>query len=429
MNELHQMSRIERLLRLLAEEEVIPSRDFKARLVRILKDALAHKRKRVWERPKWYAVAAALILLIAGAFLLTQRHTIALLTVRQGEAIVERKSPIPLLHHTEEIHLNGGESYALLNNDRIILSQGGNGVIAFRDGSVLELQSGTDLTLEQTDEPLITRVYLQAGEVWAQVVHLLDVDSRFEIRTPAAVVSVRGTVFRTRALEADATYSATDEGATQVTLLDPDQGNPSVEVPAGYEVEAVIGQPLIVRPQQPQVNRITLNGKSVKLSGLIAAPTDELEINGQTEPGVDVVLVFYLDGKEIDRAHVGPDGAFQLQFHPPKEGDYPLCVAVEDAEGRRSDCVSFIYRYDATPPTLLRLLEPTTPEITGSEVTLKGETEAGAALTLNGEPVPVTEDGHFAITVPLNPGNNSFLLESCDAAGNCSRLDFTLTRR
>ena len=429
MNELHNESRIERLLRLLAEEQIIPSREFKARLVRILQEALARRRKGGWARPRWYMAAAALALIAIAAFFLLQRPTIALLTVREGEATVQRSGPLPFLHRTEEIVLGSGESYPLVNNDRIILSQTGNGVIAFRDGSVLELQSGTDLTLEQTDEPLTTYVYLQAGEVWAQVVHLLDVDSRFEIRTPAAVVSVRGTVFRTQALGEDATYSATDEGATQVTLLDPAQGNPSVEVPAGYEVEAVIGQPLVVRPQRPEVDEISLNGKSVKISGLVAAPTDELKIIGKTEPGVDVVLVFYLNDEEIDRAHVGPDGTFQLEFQPPEEGDYPLCIAVEDAEGRRSDCVSFTYRYDVTPPMLLRLLEPTTPEVNGDEVTLQGETEAGATLTLNGEAVPVAEDGHFAITVPLSLGDNPFLLESCDAAGNCASLDFTLTRR
>jgi len=422
-------TRIERLLRLLAEEPVVPSRAFKARLVRLLQEALRQRQKSPWQRPALRWAAAALVLFIAAYAFFGHRTTVALLTVRKGEATVYREHTYILFHRQEETKVANGESHPLTDGDRITLSEEGNGVIAFRDGSVLELQGGTDLTLEQADEPMMTRIYLQAGEVWAQVVHLLDVNTRFEIRTPAAVVSVRGTVFRTQALGEESTYSATDEGATVVTLLDPSQGNPSVEVPAGYEVEAVVGQPLVVRPQTPEVEKLMLDDKSVKLDGLVASPTDELKISGRTEPGVDVVLVFYLNGQEIDRARVGPDGTFQLEFHPPAEGDYPLCVAVEDAEGRRSDCVSFTYRYDVTPPMVLRLLEPTTPEVTGDEVTLKGETEAGASLTLNGEPVPVAEDGHFAITVPLSLGDNPFLLESCDAAGNCASLDFTLTRR
>ncbi len=429
MNKENSKSRIERLLRLLAEEDIHPSPAFKSRLVQQLREAIRRRRRSIWQQSAWRWVAVALVLLIAAYAFFSHRTTIALLTVRQGEAVIQWNQSFLFFRRSGQVLIGKGESHPVANGDHISLSEDGNAIIAFRDGSVLELQQGTALTLQQTDKPLMTRVYLDVGEVWAQVVHLLDMDNRFEIRTPAAVVSVRGTVFRTRAIAEDSTYSATDEGNTQVTLLDPAQGNPSVEVPAGYEVEAVIGQPLVVRPQRPEVESLTFDGKSVKLSGIIASPTRDLKITGRTEPGVDVVLVFYLDGKEIDRAHVGPDGTFQLEFRPPAEGDYPLCVAVEDAEGRRSECVHFTYRYDITPPTLLRLLKPERPEVSDNAVVLEGETEQGATLTLNGEVVPVSENGHFSATVPLSPGDNPFLLESCDAAGNCASLEFTLTRR
>jgi len=431
VNGAEETKNVERWLRKLASEKVAASRAFKSRLVRVVREAVLRYRRRRWGIAlRW---ATALVVLLGLIWLVyPRRTTVALLTVREGKATVHwQKRILFLFSYDGEEEVRHGGTISLSNGDHVVLSEDGAAVIAFQNGTVLELQPGTDLVLYQTARTMVTRIYLSAGELWAQVVHLLDASGRFEIQTPAAVVSVRGTVFRTRAQDTRSTYSATDEGTTEVTLLDAEQGNPAVEVPAGYEVEAVIGEPLVVRPQAPHIESLNLDGKETKLAEgeTIASSSPDLSISGQTEPGVDVVLLFLLDGKEIDRAHVEADGTFTLAFHPPEEGDYALCLAAEDENGRRSDCVDFVFRYDRTPPTTLRLLEPTEPEVDRAQITLKGLTEAGAVLTLNGEPVPVADDGHFEVPLSLEPGANPLTLESCDAAGNCTRLAFTITRR
>ncbi len=423
-----ELANVEELLRALAQEDVRLRPAFKVQLTERLIAAMAARPRLLLWRPVLVGATLLLLLALAG-WLLTPRVTSwATLVVERGEAQVAWQRPLYFLwNRSGTILLSPGQQFLLAEGDRVILSEGGSGSIAFPDGGRLRLAGATVLALaEMNPAQMTTRANVEAGEVWAEVTPLPDL--LFEIQTPAATVRVRGTVFRTRVLAADHTYSATDDGTTQVTLLDPAQGYPSVEVPAGYEVDAIIGQPLKVRPQAPLVDHLTLNGTTAEAGDTIVSNRPGLTIFGKTKTGAGHAVLLCEEAL-LDRSPVAPEGEFRLRFHAPTEGEYPLCVAIEAADGARSPCASFLYRYDTTPPSVIRLLEPTAPEVSGETVTIRGETEPGATVRLNGEPIPVGPTGVFATRRALQPGENPMTLEACDEAGNCTRLEFVLSRR
>lgn len=420
---------VEEMLRALAREEVRPRPAFRVQLTERLIAAMAARPRLLWWRPALAGGAVLLLLAVIGWVLTPRVPQWATLIVENGEAQVSWQRPLYFLwSRSGATSVPVGREFYLAAGDRVILSRDGDGTIVFQDGSRLRMAGGTVLTLEEVDPArLTTRMRVDAGEVDADVPslpgHLV-----FELKTPAAMISIRGTMFRARVVAADHTYSATDEGVTRVTLLDPALGYPSADVPAGYEVDAVIGQPLQVRPQTPRIDHLTLNGMNVEIDGVLASNQSVLGIFGRTEAGSGNALLI-LENRIVDRAPIAPGGDFVLHFRAPAEGDYVLCIAIETPDGVPSPCVSLTYRYDATPPTVLRLLEPTMPEVFGDTVTIRGETEPEATVRLNGEPVPVDSDGAFTTRRTLQPGENRMTLESCDRAGNCNRLEFILVRR
>lgn len=58
-----------------------------------------------------------------------------------------------------------------------------------------------------------------------------------------------------------------------------------------------------------------------------------------------------------------------------------------------------------------------------STIDIKGKTETGAVVTVNGTKVPLEEDGSFLYAMPLTFGENILVLEVRDIAGNISRTD------
>ncbi|MGB9777425.1 MAG: FecR family protein [Anaerolineae bacterium] len=420
---------IEEMLRALAREDVRPRPAFKVQLTERLIAAMAARPRLLGWRPALAGVAILLLLAVVGWVLTPRVPQWATLIVENGEAQVSWQRPLYFRwSRTGATSVPAGLAFPLAAGDRVVLSEDGKGTVVFQDGSRLRLLGGTALTLEEIDPVRVAiRVEVTAGEAQAEV-PALPAPLTFEVKTPAAAVVVRGTVFRTRVVAADHTYSATDKGTTQVTLLDPTRGYPSVEVPAGYEVDAIVGQPLQVRPQRPQIDHLTLDDTGVTPEGSMVSNHAEVGIFGKVVQGQgDAVLL--LDGREVDRSPVSPEGRFHLRFRAPSEGTYALCIAIESPDGVRSPCFPLSYQYDITPPSLLRLLEPTVPEVVGETAVLRGETEPGTLVRLNGKPVPVDPAGGFAVQWALQPGENGMLLEACDRAGNCARLEFVLVRR
>jgi hypothetical protein len=71
-------------------------------------------------------------------------------------------------------------------------------VITLFEGSTVELEPASDITIEEAttrSSSTIVQLAQSVGRSWHVVTHLTTADSRYEVRTPAATASVRGTAF------------------------------------------------------------------------------------------------------------------------------------------------------------------------------------------------------------------------------------------
>lgn len=74
---------------------------------------------------------------------------------------------------------------------------------------------------------------------------------------------------------------------------------------------------------------------------------------------------------------------------------------------------------DTYPPPLVILFPPTSEyPASEQELTIEGRTEMGAYISINGTPVLLEEMGYFSYKVTLAQGQNTFLIEAQDQAGN-----------
>ena len=164
--------------------------------------------------------------LIPAALILTQQRASAAnmtLTILGGTADAARGT--------------GGFSRAadgqVLNaGDRVRTADSGHAVVTFLDGSTIEIEPATTITVIQATAAASGAITIQleqtVGRTWASVLKLLHADSMFELRTPAATATVRGTGFVTDVSAGGATTVTTTDGIVEVSA----QGS-TVVVPAG----------------------------------------------------------------------------------------------------------------------------------------------------------------------------------------------------
>lgn len=89
--------------------------------------------------------------------------------------------------------------------------------------------------------------------------------------------------------------------------------------------------------------------------------------------------------------------------------------------GARSAVWRFHLRVDHAPP-YLRIREPAGGTIIRTNlVRVRGETETGARLLLNGAGVEVGDDGGFDVKLDAQPGDNALTFEATDSAGNVTK--------
>lgn len=66
---------------------------------------------------------------------------------------------------------------------------------------------------------------------------------------------------------------------------------------------------------------------------------------------------------------------------------------------------------------LLSVVWPNKKQARGRQTTVRGKSEVGSTVTVNGEVVPVSADGKFSADVPLAKGRNSFTVTARDLLG------------
>jgi len=132
---------------------------------------------------------------------------------------------------------------ALEVGDTIKSSNNSTAEITFFDGSTIDLEAGTEITIISLDISTTTgstTITLEQiiGTTVSRVVKLLDPASRYEVETPSGVATVRGSIMQVH---------VTEDGTTWITNLEGDIW----AVAQGVELQVPKGQQCIIRPGQP----------------------------------------------------------------------------------------------------------------------------------------------------------------------------------
>lgn len=114
-------------------------------------------------------------------------------------------------------------------------------VITLFEGSTVELEPASDITIEEAamrGGSTIVQLAQSLGRSWHVVTHLTTADSRYEVRTPAATASVRGTTFEV-AVEDGAAGPTTTVTTTEGRVATADAAGSS-EVLVGADQTATV---------------------------------------------------------------------------------------------------------------------------------------------------------------------------------------------
>lgn len=130
-------------------------------------------------------------------------------------------------------------------------------------------------------------------------------------------------------------------------------------------------------------------------------------------------LTFEINGKKVKTTSVMNQDSFSEEIGELKPGKNTIQVIAEakkEKKKKQSEVIEVTYKN--TPPKLT-VSEPANDSTTSSqEITVKGETDKGVNIEVNGAPTVVTTSGAFEAKVRLKEGDNTLTVLAIDDAGN-----------
>jgi hypothetical protein len=201
-------------------------------------------------------------LLALGAIGVVAALTTAILVATSGPATAKQFGTLHTLAGLVEVRTAGQQDFhpgtegeALHRGDTILTGPDGRAEIEYFDGSVTRLDFATEFTLTELaslperEDSVIVEGRQVSGGTFSRVVDLTDSTSRFEVETPTAVASVRGTTFFSLLRDDGTTLWGVLDGG----LLVGSEGD-RVEVEAGHGVsvgkEGGLGTPFVLTSAQ-----------------------------------------------------------------------------------------------------------------------------------------------------------------------------------
>jgi hypothetical protein len=227
-------------------------------------------------------------------------------------------------------------------------------VITLFEGSTVELEPASDITIEgATTRGGSTTVQLAQllGRSWHVVTHLTTADSRYEVRTPAATASVRGTAFEV----------AVDDGPTgSTTTVTTTEGRvATADAAAASEVLVISDQTTTVRassapeaprsaPEAARVVSVSANSES----SLVVDPLGRANgfKNGKVFAQTPGARVRIQDGTIVVTLPNVPDGVFATTVVAAAGGPVTVSTTVTD-KGEEAVTVTSTANAGSAPST------------------------------------------------------------------------------
>lgn len=143
----------------------------------------------------------------------------------------------------------------VLPAETVIRTEDGHMLLRLSDGSDILVRSNTNLVLKQPEGGALRYLQVMFGRVRAEIQKRLGGAPGFQIGTPSAVISVRGTIFEVEVSRSGATEVDVREGLVQLDSV----GGGSVMIRAGYSSRVGMGggpeTPRPTRDMRPDLDR------------------------------------------------------------------------------------------------------------------------------------------------------------------------------
>jgi hypothetical protein len=323
-------------------------------------------------------------------------------------------------------------SMVLRKSDLVRTGPGAAAEITFFDGTVVHVRPDSLITIEETSEDPSTKRrrvawHISSGEVNFQTVRKNMPDSSTEISTPTA----RATTGEL----SEGSINVAQSGSSDVRVY---RGTTEVQTKTGDKVQVGASEALKVDEIGKAAPKVTLPAVPALL-----APPHQTEVSYVNPAQATTLLVWksvpgaasyhlmvdysaYFNRPLVDRTGI-KDSSVELRGLD--TGKYYWKVAAVDpggVEGAYSDFARFTVSRPqgigpgAGPPPVL-VLQPL--EVRANILQVKGRTEPGATVTVNGQRVDVAPDGGFNEFVTLDkPGKQTVLIRSMGLNGGVREL-------
>ncbi len=293
----------------------------------------------------------------------------------------------------------------LKRNDLIKTGTGSAAEVTFFDGTVVHVRPDSLITIEETSEDPSTKQrrvawHVSSGEVNFQTVRKNVPGSATEISTP----TVRGTLGENAA----ANIRVAEDGDSDIRLF---RGTAQTQTKTGQKVDLKANEAVRVDSAGKAGNKVSLPATPI-----LMVPPHQAEIS-YPDPAKYTTLFVWKTLGEVATYHLLVDSTpyfnrpsvdrkgikdLQQEIRGLEEGKYYWKVAAADKDGVEGSFTDF-WRFTVTkpkqasagsggvpPPLTIDMLD-----VRAQIVQIKGRTEPGANVVVNGQRVDVQSDGSF----------------------------------
>jgi len=381
--------------------------------------AVAHRKAGAWDEAARVAADANLMAEKALANALAQRDSAAEALLSDRHGWVEGQRPEDVVWSDRDMNS------VLVEEEKVRTLSRSTAQITFRDDSRLRLNPNSQAVIQRMRiDPLSreeeAKVTLVEGDLYALLAGK-SARKSFGLEIPDVETEIDSTNFWVRHDDTGSKFANYDERTLQV---------------------AAEGESVTLGKNEGTVVRSGL-APSAKMDVLIgpelAAPEDDAvayraDLQLQWAPVGDAAGYWVEVASDADFAQMTLTqwGLKDTSFHTDglDLGSYYWRVAALDKfglPGARSASWRFHVTTDVTPPYVTLNAPEERAILRDAPVRIAGESEAGASLALNGEPVALQADGSFEASFQPTPGLNEIVLAATDSAGNATerRRSFT----
>lgn len=179
---------------------------------------------------KMIVLVVSVIIFIIILLFLTQKSSVA-----AAQLIIDSGSV--QIKHSGDVWVVAEDGMLLFQSDSIKTGDNSSASIVLFKSSIIRLDSNTEVTLKNIIQKETRSITIQqdTGRTWSTIQKISGVDD-YEVQTPTAVASVRGTSFDVNIAENEATIVSVVKGIVNVTMFDLGAIY-SVDIGEGYSVE------------------------------------------------------------------------------------------------------------------------------------------------------------------------------------------------